>query len=143
MGAGRNPRTEARSGGCHCGRTRYRAAGAAAHVGYWHCRSCRGSSGAPFVAWATFEKAGFAFCAGVPGRYRSSGAVVRTFCPQCGTPLTYEHSATPSEIDVTLASLEEPEGLAPEFHIWVAHKLPWVVIEDGLPRYDESRESAT
>ena len=129
-----------REGRCLCGSTRYRAGGEASHVGYCHCASCRRSSGAPFVAWATFPKASFAFSAGVPSRHRSSEPVVRSFCPRCGTPLTYEHSATPAEIDVTLASLDDAAGLAPGFHIWVSQKLPWVVLEDGLPRYEKSRE---
>ena len=131
-----------REGGCLCGATRYRAGGDASHVGYCHCRSCRRSCGAPFVAWATFPKASFVFSAGEPTRHRSSDAVLRSFCPRCGTPLTHEHSATPEEIDVTLASLAEPHGLAPGFHIWVSHKPPWVVLADELPQYAESRAGA-
>ncbi len=132
---------EALGGGCLCGRVRYRAGGEASHVGYCHCRSCRRSSGAPFVAWATFPRSSFVFSAGSVGRHRSSARVERCFCPDCGTSLTYEHAATPAEIDVTLASLDDPAPLAPDCHIWVSQKLSWVELADGLPQYRETREA--
>ncbi len=36
-----------------------------------------------------------------------------------------------------MATLDEPASLAPGMHIWVSRKLPWVSLEDGLPRHDE------
>lgn len=39
------------------------------------------------------------------------------------------------EIDVTLASLDEAASLAPQVHVWVGEKLPWVVAADGLPQF--------
>ena len=126
-------------GGCLCGRTRFRVAGAATNRGYCHCRSCRGASGAPFVAWATFPSSGFAITQGDLTRYASSKKVVRGFCGTCGTALTYAHQARPEEIDVALAALDEPARVPPEFHIWVSHKLPWIALADGLPQYAEWR----
>jgi hypothetical protein len=65
----------------------------------------------------------------------SSPKVRRGFCARCGSCLTYSHEARPAEIDVTLASLDEAAQLAPRMHVWVADKLPWVRIEDGLPQF--------
>lgn len=126
-------------GGCLCGATRYRAAGPATNRCYCHCRSCRGASGAPYVAWATVPAAGFALTRGALATVRSSEPVTRGFCPRCGTALTYAHSARPGELDVTLASLDEAGALAPECHIWVSDRLPWVVLGDGLPQHEEWR----
>ena len=50
--------------------------------------------------------------------------------------LTYRRDGRPTAIDVTLASLEDPTLLKPECHIWVSDKLPWVVIDDGLPLFE-------
>jgi hypothetical protein len=36
---------------------------------------------------------------------------------------------------VTLGSLDEPTPLAPQMHVWVADKLPWVRIADALPQH--------
>jgi len=126
-------------GGCLCGAVRFRATGAGANRCYCHCRSCRGASGAPFVAWATWPAAGFAVTRGALATHRSSPPVTRGFCAACGTALTYAHRARPGEIDVVLAALDDPAAVAPECHIWWSQRLPWVVPGDGLPRYAEWR----
>ena len=122
-------------GGCLCGAVRYEARGTASNLCYCHCNSCRRAAGAPLVPWATFARSAFRVTRGALAQYHSSPPVTRGFCAACGTSLTYAHAARPAEIDVTLATLDEPALLAPEAHVWVADKLPWVTISDGLPRY--------
>jgi hypothetical protein len=129
-------------GGCLCGAIRFRVSGTATSRCYCHCRSCRLASGAPFVAWATFPAAGFQPLRGELARHRSSDAVTRGFCASCGTSVTYRDRARPEELDVALATLDAPASLAPECHIWVSHRLPWVALDDGLPCYPEWREAA-
>ena len=123
------------AGGCFCGAIRYEVSGAARTLCYCHCESCRRASGSPAVAWGTFERGGFRVTRGAPAEFRSSKPVVRGFCASCGSCLTYRHEARPAEIDVTLATLDEVRQLAPRMHVWVADKLPWVRIEDGLPQF--------
>ena len=128
------------TGRCLCGATRWSARGPASNLCCCHCRSCRGAGSAPFVGWATFARAGFSFAGAEPRGYRSSPPVVRRFCAMCGSPLTYEHERRPDELDVALATLDEPGALRPECHIWVSHKLPWVALGDGLPQHAEWRK---
>jgi hypothetical protein len=45
-------------------------------------------------------------------------------------------------VDVTLASLDDPEALRPADHTWVGDKLSWMVLGDDWPRYDGHRTSA-
>ena len=130
-------------GGCLCGAVRYRAAGEASHPTLCHCNSCRRAAGAPLVAWVTFPLAQFAFTKGAPARYRSSPRVVRTFCPTCGTPLTYEHDSLPGTIDVTVASLDDPSAFPPADHTWTSEKIAWLALGDGLPRHPRSRFEQT
>lgn len=68
--------------------------------------------------------------------YRSAPAVLRGFCAQCGTSLTYRNERRAAEIDVTLASLDDPGALAPTMHVWVSDKLSWVSIGDRLPQFE-------
>lgn len=126
-------------GGCLCGAVRYRAVGESGHPTLCHCRSCRGASGAPVVAWVTFPTEGFAFVRGAPVRYRSSPPVVRSFCGACGTPLTYEHADFPEGVDVTTASLDTPDAFPPADHTWTSHSIGWMQADDGLPRHRERR----
>jgi hypothetical protein len=91
------------------------------------------------VAWGTFTTAGFAVTGSTLREFASSPGVLRSYCATCGTSIGYRHERRPGEIDVTLATLDEPAALAPEAHIWVRDKLPWVRIDDGLPQFDGFR----
>lgn len=127
------------TGRCLCGTLRYQVAGPATSVGYCHCISCRRASGAPYVAWATFPRDTFVLTQGALAEHRSSTHVMRGFCPACGTPLSYRHDRRPGEIDLTLATLDDPSVLTPGFHIWIEHKLPWVRLDDGLAQFQRFR----
>lgn len=125
------------TGGCLCGATRFRVDGTPTNRCYCHCRSCRLASGAPFVAWATFPTSGFEVVRGQAAQHASSPEVTRGFCAACGTTISYQHQDRPGELDVALAVLDDAGDIPPECHIWASQKLPWVVLEDGLPRFDE------
>ena len=126
-------------GGCLCGAVRFRARAPATKACFCHCRSCRRASGAPVVAWATFAAAGVRITRGTLREHRSSEKVTRGFCGACGTGITYVHDATPDEIDLALATLDDPSAIPPESHIWVSHRLQWMTPGDGLPQYAEWR----
>lgn len=91
------------------------------------------------VAWGTFDRDKFEVTQGEMSQHKSSKHVSRGFCGACGTALTYVHDKRSNEIDVTLATLDEPAALVPEAHIWVQDKLPWVQIADGRPQFEKFR----
>jgi hypothetical protein len=126
------------TGGCLCGAIRYEARGPLFHQTVCHCSICRRSAGAPMVAWFSVKLADFAITAGQPSQYRSSARAVRSCCPTCGTQLTFKYDGL-EEIDVTVCSLDDPAAVAPHDHTYVSSQLPWVHLDDGLPRYDEAR----
>jgi hypothetical protein len=128
------------AGGCFCGNIRYHARGPAWDISHCHCADCRRSSGAAFVSWASFRPGAFAFTKGTPGEYRYDGRV-RTFCRDCGTSLTFREER-PDEIDITLASLDDPAQLTPEDHIWTEDQIALIKLADGLPRHLRSRVRA-
>jgi hypothetical protein len=127
------------AGGCLCGHVRYQAGGEATNLCFCHCSSCRRATGATMVPWATFAAPNFAIVRGRLAQYRSSPAVIRGFCADCGTSLTYRREDRSDEIDVTLSSLDDAAGLVPEVHIWVEDKPPWVAIADGRAQFARSR----
>jgi len=122
-------------GGCLCGAVRYEVTGAVSNPCFCHCASCRRASGAPMVPWGTFARAALRITRGQLHEYRSSSEVWRGFCAHCGTSLTYRHEARATEIDVTLATLDDPAVIAPRMHVWVNERLPWVRIADDLPQF--------
>lgn len=128
------------AGGCLCGGVRYQAAAAPFHETTCHCRSCRLAAGAAAVAWFTIPTPALHFIAGEPARYRSSAQVTRGFCGACGTALTYQHDDLPHEIDVTIATLDDPDALAPRDHTQAGEALAWNRPADGLPVYSGRRD---
>jgi hypothetical protein len=112
-------------GGCLCGAVRYRLEGAPSSSVNCHCRSCRRASGAPVVAWTTVQRSQFRILSGIPAVFHSSPGVTRRFCSHCGTGLTYESESHPDTIDVTSASLDDPEAYPPTEEVWLEDKLGW------------------
>jgi hypothetical protein len=130
------------AGGCQCGAVRYEARGVPRYLCFCHCHSCRRAAGAAPVPWATFSRAELQITRGVLAEYRSSAHVVRGFCGACGTSLTFLNETRAAEVDITLASLDDPAAIAPAAHVWVQDKLPWLVIGDGLPQYPAGMPTA-
>jgi hypothetical protein len=124
-------------GGCLCGAIRYRVEGIPSSISICHCRSCRRASGAPAVSWFVVSRAQFKLESGVLAIYQSSKPVHRGFCQKCGTQLTYQHESAPDNIELTTASLDEPERLQPTMEIWLSLKLPWVTVNANLEHHSE------
>jgi hypothetical protein len=64
---------------------------------------------------------------------------LRQFCATCGTPLTWRAIDNPRLVDVSIATLDEPEAVAPGLHLWTQHQLAWLELADPLPRYPTNR----
>jgi hypothetical protein len=127
-------------GGCLCGLVRYEAVGPPRDVSHCHCSDCRRGSGAPFVTWASFPRSGFRFVAGQPRELRWAGRL-RSFCPRCGTPLTFLSGPGAEELDVTVCSFDDPAGVTPADHTWIEDRLPWIRLADDLPTYGQERQT--
>ena len=44
-------------------------------------------------------------------------------------------------LDVTLASLEDPEAVRPDHHSWTSSRIAWFETADDLPRHPERAEA--
>src|SRR5262249_51369162 len=102
--------------------------------------TCRRTSGAAFLTWFTIPADGYRLMAGEPVRYASSAHGERTFCPRCGTQLTFRSTQFPADIDVTTCSLDEPLRVPPQDHTYTHSQLAWVKLADGLPRFAQARD---
>ncbi len=130
MSAGDSPST--RTGGCQCGAVRYVLAGELHNPHVCHCRMCQKAFGNYFAALVGCRKSEFRWSRGVPGVFRSSQAVERSFCRDCGKPLTfaYDHSQF---IAVSIGSLDEPALVTPTNQYGIESKLPAADILHTLP----------
>jgi hypothetical protein len=127
------------TGGCFCGEVRYQCGALLYPATLCHCESCRRVSGAHVVAWITVAVETFVFTKTKPLEFNSSKQVFRSFCPQCGTPLTYRREQRAGEIDITLATLDRPSEVSPIDHIYMEDAVLWDRPKDGLPQFVKTR----
>ena len=127
---------ECASGGCSCGQLRYQISQPPKVVAICHCRSCQLAAGAESVGWAVCAMASFKWLGAEPKYYKSSEDVTRSFCGNCGTALSYQCNA--EFIDVTLASLDNPEQFPPQNEVWLKHRISWNPANPQLTSFEEA-----
>jgi hypothetical protein len=128
-------------GGCFCKAIRYEAAGVPFNQTICHCTDCRGTTGAPCVAWFSVQRAEFRLLSGDLTYFQSSSHARRGFCARCGTQLTFEETGA-TDLDITTCSLDAPEAQPPRDHTYARSKLGWLRTDDGLPAFPTTRASA-
>jgi len=67
---------------------------------------------------------------------------IRSFAACCGTHLFFEDSEDSENIDITIASLDDPAPFAPTKAIFLEDKLPWVVIDDSIPSFQKTPKTS-
>ncbi|MEK7105489.1 MAG: GFA family protein [Patescibacteria group bacterium] len=123
-------------GSCKCGTIKFEVITESVWSGYCHCKDCRKATGAPVSAFVIFRKADVQWKGRQPKEHKPSIKVTRTFCEVCGSPISYEHVEWPGRIDFYTCLFDDAENLAPTEHIWYASKLPWLDIQDALPKHE-------
>lgn len=129
------------TGGCQCGAVRYRVTGALTDSSICHCRMCQKAFGAYYAPLVSTRGADLVWTRGAPKTFRSSNFVLRGFCGDCGTPLTYE---APDGIAVSAGSFDDPAALPPVVQFGVEGKIGFVDHLHELPerRTEEDADSA-
>jgi class 3 adenylate cyclase len=124
------------TGRCMCGEICYEINQPVIETGLCHCRMCQRFNSAPFSVWAVFPVEAVRFTRGEPKYYTSSRIGERAFCPNCGSSLAMRYYAPDrSDILAILAStLDHPEDYAPTRHLGMEGKMPWLDMNDSLPR---------
>ncbi len=122
-------------GGCLCSAIRFRVSGEPIYSSICHCATCRRASAAPTVAWLTFDRGQIEILSGQPRVYRSSLGVVRQFCGTCGSQLSYEQADRPTTIDITTASMDNPNLFPPTMEVWLEHRLLWQAADAARAHY--------
>ncbi|WP_298333408.1 GFA family protein [Asticcacaulis sp.] len=121
---------EVRTGGCQCGAVRFRVEGELGHASICHCRMCQKAYGNVFAPLVSVREATLTWTKAEPKRFQSSNLVQRGFCPDCGTPLTYE---APDGVALSIAAFDDPADIAPVIQFGIEGRLPWVNGLHALP----------
>ncbi|HZB61649.1 MAG TPA: GFA family protein [Microvirga sp.] len=119
-------------GGCQCGAVRYALRSEPTHASICHCRMCQKAFGNYFAALTGVPRRDLAWTKGEPGIFKSSDAVERGFCRDCGTPLTFAYVER-DRICVSIGSLDEPGRVSPEIQYGIESMLPAFAALHDLP----------
>jgi hypothetical protein len=129
-------------GGCDCGVIRYRMVRPPLFVHCCHCRWCQRESGASFALNALIE-------ANYVDHPRAQPDVIDTpscssqgqqiaRCPQCRVAVWSHYAgAGPAIRFVRVGTLDAPDLLPPDIHIFTSSKQPWVQLPADVPSVPE------
>jgi len=132
-------------GACTCRQVRYRVETAPLFVHCCHCRWCQRESGASFALNAMIEADRVTELGEPPDLVDTpsesgSGQIIAR-CPKCKVAVWSNYAgAGPLVKFVRVGTLENPDLLRPDIHIFTASKQPWVVLPEGTPAVAEYYE---
>lgn len=130
------------TGGCDCGGLRYRLEAAPLFVHACHCRWCQRETGSAFALNAMIESDRVTLLAGrpdpVPTPSESGKGQIIARCPTCRIAVFSHYAgAGPLISFIRVGTLDTPDALPPDVHIFTASKQPWVVIPDDAASFAE------
>jgi hypothetical protein len=107
-----------------------------------HCRWCQRETGSAFALNAMIEADRVILLQGepevLPTPSNSGKGQKITRCPLCRIALWSNYAGGGDAVRfVRVGTLDEPDRLPPDIHIFTSSKQPWVVIPPGMPAVDE------
>ncbi|MBT9457112.1 MAG: GFA family protein [Burkholderiaceae bacterium] len=129
-------------GGCTCRALRYRLTSRPLFVHCCHCRWCQRESGSAFALNAMIESTRVELLSGTPERVHTpsnSGKgqdIMR--CPQCRIAVWSHYAGAGEAVSfIRVGTLDEPDRLPPDIHIFTMSKQPWVQLNPDTPAVPE------
>ncbi|GAB4118311.1 MAG: GFA family protein [Rubrivivax sp.] len=129
-------------GGCDCRAVRYRMRARPLFVHCCHCRWCQRESGSAFALNALIESDRLELLAGEPELVDTPSASGRgqliARCPTCRVALWSHYAGAGRAASfVRVGTLDDPDAMPPDIHIFTASKQPWVQLPPGTPAVPE------
>lgn len=129
-------------GGCDCGAVRYRMLTSPLFVHCCHCRWCQRETGASFALNALIEADRVVVAGTTPEMVDTPspsgmGQVIAR-CPACRIALWSHYGAAGPVVSfVRVGTLDDPDRLPPDIHIYTGSKQRWMIIPAGVPTVPE------
>jgi hypothetical protein len=129
-------------GGCTCRRVRYRMTSKPLFVHCCHCRWCQRETGTAFALNAMIEADRVELLAGEPEMVLTpslSGKGQKIWrCPTCRIAVWSNYAGAGEAVRfVRVGTLDAPDAVPPDIHIFTQSKQPWVVLPEGAPAVPE------
>ena len=129
-------------GRCTCGHVRYRMTSDPLFVHCCHCTWCQREAGAAFALNALIEADRVELLSGeveIVDTPSASGKGQRiSRCPACRVAVWSNYGGLGDLMRfIRVGTLLEPGRLPPDVHIFTSTKLPWIVLPEGVPVFEE------
>ena len=123
---------EQMTGGCACGRVRYSVLIDDDEAYLCHCRMCQRSTGSVSIALKGVKQKDVRW-EQEPDWFDSSPIAQRPFCRECGTSLGFKFKDGSDNMDLTVASFDDPSRFAPKHHFGAESMHRQWLNTEGLP----------
>jgi hypothetical protein len=128
-------------GGCACGALRYKLTADPLIVHACHCRDCQRLTGSAFVTNIWIERKFVEAGSAMPKSFKLTAGSGKHhevfFCDRCGTYLWSKYYASPGDtLLVRVGTLDHPEAIQPDVHIFTRSKLPWLDLPKDVPVFE-------
>ena len=122
------------TGHCLCGAVSFEYEGPEIFMAHCHCESCRRSTSSPFTSYFGVLNRKWRWTGDQPETFASTNGVTRSFCGNCGSPMSYASMDYPGETHFFAASLADQSGFRPSVHVHSGEMVDWITLGDDLPR---------
>jgi hypothetical protein len=128
-------------GGCACGALRYKLTADPLIVHACHCRDCQRLTGSAFVTNIWIERKFVQAGSVLPQSFKLPAPSGKNhevfFCAACGTYLWSKYYAAPGDtLFVRVGTLDHPEAVKPDVHIFTRSKVPWLPLPNDTPAFE-------
>ena len=128
------------AGSCLCGSLRYTCGSEALFTAICHCRACQKSTGTAFSVVVGVKKSDVTIDGSTLKTYEDVGdsgqPTYRHFCCECGSTIMAEMGARPELACIKAGTLDNPDELSPQLHVYWRDHHEWIRTLDALPKHD-------
>ena len=126
-------------GGCTCKQIRYELKMPPLFVNCCHCHWCQRETGSAFVINAMLEEDYVALLTGSPELIETpseSGKGQKIYrCPNCRIAVWSHYAGAGTHVYfIRVGTLDNPDNLPPDIHIFTESKQAWVILPEDVPQ---------
>lgn len=127
------------TGSCLCGDITFEVNGEPLRMAQCHCDDCRKITGTGHNVQAFFKRDDITI-SGTPATHQSQSDAgttrTRYFCPNCGSRLFSENSATPGGMGIAAGAFEDSSWFDPQAILYAAKRSEWDPIDPNKKCFD-------
>ena len=126
------------TGGCYCGKIRYKLTGEIQSSLQCHCRECQYITGGAPNTIIVVPASNFSFTEGAPKEFKRDdleNPVTRLFCQNCGTGIGTKTPNRPGSIVLKVGTLDKPDIYEPTLAIFTIDKQTFHHIPDNIKAF--------